>query len=82
MAILGRAVSRFDRGVGYYTVAMVPIHFPENCVSCRYCPLMKFQLVNSAAAIVCRSTGEIITDIDNPGDKCPAVIQEDNNEHL
>lgn len=73
-------MARFDRGVGYYTVAMVPIRFPENAVTCRYCPLRQLRLVGSGAAIVCGSTGEIIKDVDHPDD-CPAVIQEvDNGE--
>lgn len=75
-------MSRFERGISRYTVAMVPVHFPQNEVNCRYCPMRALQLVNSEAVIVCRSTGEIIRDIDNPGDICPAIIQEERHEHL
>ncbi len=74
-------MSRFDRGVSHYTVAMVPVRFPENAVTCRYCPLRKFRLMDGGAEVICGSTGEIIKDVDNP-DGCPAIIQEENNEHL
>lgn len=69
-------MGRFDRGVSHYTVAMVPIHFPEGEVNCRYCPLRQLRLVDGKATVICGSTGEIIKDVDNPGG-CPAIIQED-----
>lgn len=72
-------MARFDRGVKHYTVALVPINYPENEVTCRYCPLLKFRIVAGEAAAVCGSTGEIIKNIDKPDD-CPAVIQEVKNE--
>ena len=71
-------MGRFDRGVSHYTVAMVPIRFPEDEVNCRYCPLRQMRLVDGKAAVICGSTGEIIKDVDNPGG-CPAIIQEDDN---
>lgn len=69
-------MARFDRGVSCYTTALVPIHFPENEVSCRYCPLCKFRLVDGKAAAICSSTGEIINNVDKP-DGCPAIRQEE-----
>lgn len=72
-------MGRFDRGVGHYTVALVPIRFPEDEVNCRYCPLRQMRLLDGQAAVICGSTGEIIKNVDMPED-CPAVIQEDKNE--
>lgn len=72
-------MSRFDRGVGHYTVALVPIRFPENEVNCRYCPLRQMRLLDGQAAVICGSTGEIIKNVDKP-DGCPAAIQEVGNE--
>lgn len=71
-------MARFDRGVSHYTVATVPIRFPENEVNCRWCPLRQMRLLNGQAAVICGSTGEIITNVDKP-DNCPAVIQGDKN---
>ncbi len=72
-------MGRFDKGVGHYTVALVPIRFPENEVYCRYCPMLKLRLVDGEAVAICGSTGEIIKNVDKPDD-CPAVIQEVGNE--
>lgn len=69
-------MARFDRGCEHYTLAMVPIRYPENEVNCRYCPLHKMRLIDGKAASVCGSTGEIIKDIDHP-DGCPAVVEEE-----
>lgn len=67
-------MSRFEKGVGYYTKALVEIGFPENCITCRYCPLFGMRIVQSAAAAFCRVTGELIEDVDHRPDGCPAVI--------
>ena len=67
---------RFDRGVEYYTTALVPIGFPQNAVYCRYCPLLKLRLAGKTAAAVCLSTGRIIDDIDHRPDDCPVIMQE------
>ena len=72
-------MGRFDKGVGHYTVALVPISFPENEVYCRYCPILKLRLVDGQAVAICGSSGEIIKNVDKPDD-CPAVIQEVKNE--
>ncbi len=69
-------MGRFDRGCTYYTVATVPIYFPENEVNCRYCPLRQLRLIDGKAVVVCGSTGEIVKNVDKP-EHCPAVIQED-----
>lgn len=69
-------MARFERGVRHYTVALVPIRFPEKEVNCRYCPIRQMRLIDGAAACVCGSTGEIIKNVDMP-DGCPAVIQEE-----
>lgn len=69
-------MARFDKGVTHYTVAMVPIFFPENEVNCRYCPLLKFRLSDGQPVAVCASSGEIIKNVDKP-DTCPAIIQEE-----
>lgn len=69
-------MARFDRGVSHYTVALVPIRFPENEVNCRYCPIRQMRLIDGAAACVCGSTGEIIKNVDKPNG-CPALIQEE-----
>lgn len=69
-------MSKFDRGVSHYTVALIPVRYPEGEVNCRYCPMRQLRLVDGKAAVICGSTGEIIRDIDKP-DGCPAVIVED-----
>lgn len=71
-------MGRFDRGVSHFTLAYVPIKFPEGAVGCRYCPIRQLRLIDGRAAVICGSTGEIIKDVDNPDD-CPAIIQEGNN---
>ena len=72
-------MARFDRGVTHYTVALVPIRFPEDEINCRYCPIRQMRLIDGVAEVICGSTGEIIKNIDKPDD-CPAVIQEVKNE--
>ena len=69
-------MGRFDRGVSHFTIALVPIKFPENEVTCRYCPIRQLRLVDGQAAVICGSTGEIIKNVDQPED-CPAIIQEE-----
>ena len=69
-------MARFDKGVSHYTVALVPIRFPENEVNCRYCPIRQMRLVDGRAECICGSTGEIIKNVDKP-DGCPAIIQEE-----
>lgn len=71
-------MARFDNGVSHYTVALVPIRFPENEVNCRYCPIRQLRLLDGSAAVICGSTGEIVKNVDKP-DNCPAVVQEDKN---
>lgn len=67
-------MSRLERGVGYYTKALVPVGFPEDNVVCRYCPLCKLRLMNGRPEAICQSTGEIIGNVDHRPDGCPAVI--------
>lgn len=69
-------MARFDRGVNHYTVALVPIRFPENEVNCRYCPIRQMRLIDGRAECICGSTGIIIKNVDKP-DGCPAMIQEE-----
>lgn len=71
-------MARFEKGVSHYTVALVPIRFPENEVNCRYCPIRQMRLVDGRAECICGSTGEIIKNVDKP-DGCPAIIQEEEN---
>lgn len=72
-------MARFDRGCDHYTVALVPISFPGDEVTCRRCPLLKLRLLDGKAEAVCISSGEIIKNVDKP-EECPAVIQEGQNE--
>lgn len=71
-------MARFDRGVTHYTVALVPIRFPEDEVNCRYCLIRQMRLIDGVAEVICGSTGEIIKNVDMP-DGCPAIIQEEEN---
>ena len=71
-------MARFDRGVSHYTVALVPISFPEDEVNCRYCPIRQMRLVDGRAECICGSTGIIIKNVDQP-ENCPAIIQEEEN---
>lgn len=67
-------MGRFDKGVEYYTKVLIPVGFPEDCVTCRYCPMCKLRLMQGKAEAVCQSTGEIIGNVDHRPEDCPAVI--------
>ena len=61
-------------GVTYYTTMTVDIHFPEDKVCCRFCPLLE-----TYARKQCRRTGEYLIDTRTFGRYCPLVIMEDEN---
>lgn len=67
-------MSRFVKGVEYYTTALIPVGFPGDEVTCRYCPMCKLRLMQGKAEAVCQATGEIIGNVDHRPDGCPAVI--------
>lgn len=56
----------FSRGVGYYTMATVEIGFPEDRVSCEFCPMLE-----TYARKQCRRTGEYLVDTRGIGYYCP-----------
>ena len=53
-------------GVRKYTRTTVDIYFPDEKMSCRFCPLLETYSRNQ-----CRRTGEYITDINGLGMYCP-----------
>lgn len=69
-------MSRFDRGVEYYTTMWIPVGFPEDSITCRNCPMCKLRLMQGKAEAVCQATGEIIGNVDHRPEGCPAVIVE------
>lgn len=67
-------MSRFDKGITYYTSAMIPVAFPEDAVCCRYCPAMRS--IDSGSRHMCMATGRILYNIDQRGFDCPAIVEE------
>ena len=65
-------MKQFDRGVRYYTKAIVEIGFPENQVCCDYCPMLE-----TYARRQCRRTGEYLADTRTIGYYCPLHINVD-----
>lgn len=70
-------MARFDRGVAYYTQMVVPVHFPEDAVICRYCQVMRS--IDGGTRHMCMATGEILYNIDSRPEGCPAK-EVDNGE--
>lgn len=62
----------FSSGVSYYTKATLEIGFPEDRVSCDYCPLLE-----TYARKQCRRTGEYLVDTRTIGFYCPLKIEEE-----
>lgn len=74
-------MSRFDRGVEYYTQVMIPVGFPEDNVVCRYCPMCKLRLMQGKAEAVCQATGMILDNVDRRPEECPGVIMKREEDH-
>ena len=70
-------MARFDRGVNYFTTGYLnyPVHFPEDAVSCSYCPYCH---QDSMERKFCRITGQMLYSKDTRPDDCPIEI--DNKE--
>ena len=69
-------MSRFDRGVTWYTHGTITIDvaFPEDAVCCRYCPHLRADA--NGARHKCPLTNEIIIHLDRRGGLCPVEIDE------
>ena len=73
-------MGRFDRGVAWYTRGHIELEctFPEDAICCRYCPFLRADA--NGARYKCCITGDILYGVDAVGDRCPIVIdKEDNN---
>ena len=65
----------FDNGVRYYTKATVEIGFPEDDVSCTWCPLLGVELRSDRK--YCRKTGEyLVYPTTGIGFECPLKFEE------
>lgn len=63
-------MSLFQRGVSYYTIATCEISFPEDRVSCSFCPMLGLELKSDRH--YCRKTGEYLVAVkDVIGFHCP-----------
>jgi hypothetical protein len=72
-------MKQFDKGVSYYTKAVVEIGFPEDDICCMRCPLIG--KVSGTSAEICRMTGEILpAPFGNIGFNCPLKFKEIDNE--
>lgn len=65
-------MGRFERGVRYYTPAIVQLDFPEDAICCRYCPLMRS--LDGGTRHICARTGQILYNIDLQGRNCPVQV--------
>lgn len=61
----------FRSGVSYYTKATVEVFFPENKISCQFCPMLETYARNQ-----CRRTGEYLVDTRTIGYDCPLKFEE------
>lgn len=61
----------------WYTEATVSIYFPEDRVSCQFCPLLETYARNQ-----CRRTGEYIADTRGIGYNCPLKFKEAYDERI
>lgn len=70
-------MTRFDRGVKYYThgSATVDVAFPEESVMCRYCRFLRADA--NGARHKCVLTDEILMKLDAVGLACPVKFKED-----
>lgn len=65
-------------GVKYYTKANVDVFFPENKISCMFCPMLETYARNQ-----CRRTGEYLVDTRTIGYDCPLKFEtEERNDDL
>ena len=62
-------------GCTHYIQATATIHFPENQVSCDFCPCLE-----TYARKQCRLTGEYLGDTRTIGYECPLNFKEEENE--
>lgn len=69
-------MARFDKGVSYYTSgkAVVPVHFPEDAVACRWCP---FCYMDNMERNWCRLNGTLLYTKDTISDDCPIVFDKE-----
>lgn len=58
-----------------YVSATVEIHFEENHVACRYCPILE-----TYSRDMCRRTGEFIIDTRGIGYECPLVFEKESEQ--
>lgn len=69
---------KFENGVSWYTHGVISISFPEDEVSCRYCPCLRSDA--NGARFKCCITGDILANIDLIGHRCPIESMEE-DEH-
>lgn len=62
-------------GVKWYTEAQATIYFPEDQISCKYCPALETYARNQ-----CRLTGEYLADTRTIGYNCPLKFIEKQEE--
>lgn len=60
-----------ESGVTKYATANVSIHFPNEEIACRFCPLLETYSRNQ-----CRRTGEYLLNINTIGYDCPLDFKE------
>lgn len=66
---------KFEGGIRYYTYANVRVHFPEQEITCRACPLLGSEY--GMKREYCRLTGEYIPDADYlTGHGCPLEFED------
>ena len=71
-----RENSMNSRSCTHYIQATAAIHFPENNVSCEFCPLMDSDICKRK---YCKLTGEYLADTRTIGYECPLKIKEEEN---
>ena len=64
-------MTRFDRGINYYTIATteVKVFFPEDEIKCRFCPFVKWQEGTNQHR--CRLNDKILYSVEIIGRDCP-----------
>ena len=70
-------MSRFDKGVSYYTIADVTfqVSFPEDEVKCKWCPFLRHY--DGMDRDKCALTEEILVSREIIGFRCPLTIIND-----
>lgn len=70
-------MSRFDKGISYYTVgtATIAVPFPEDEVACRWCKFLRPD--TDCGRFFCRLTDDVVYGIAKIADTCPLTFKED-----